>query len=131
MSLCIHRQFWIHRNCLVCFLIFSHTAVLWEPPKLQNSPVKWCELHLKCNQRGAQELGESRENCLAGPFDYWWYDRIIQKGTAYLPLQCVLWLTPGSWSQTVLGFNRSHQKYLHKDDLITREETHKENEYTQ
>lgn len=65
-------------------------------------------------------LGESMENCLGGPFNYWWEGRIIQKGTICIPQQCILWLTQGSWYQSVLGFSRLHQKNLQKDYLISR-----------
>lgn len=83
------------------------------------------ELHLKCTQKGAKRLRESMENYLASPFNYWWHGRIIQKGTAYLPQQCILWLTRGSWCQSILDSIDCTRKICTKIILLVEGEQRK------
>lgn len=109
---------------LVCILTLCHWTVLratWNSKFLE--PNRMSKLHVNCLSRagrGSKRWGAGRANCLAGPFDYWWGGRIIQKGTTDLPQQCICWLTQGSQEQSVLRFNGLHQKNLWADYLIRR-----------
>lgn len=125
MSLYIQTQFWIHRICLVCFLTFSHTAVLWAPQKSQNSWMKWCWVASQMHSEGSKKIKREYGKLLSWSFQLLmiWQNNPERD---YLPPTAMYSLiNSGKLISECTQFKRLHQKNLHKNYFISRERTKK------